>query len=177
VCNAKKPKLKDLKKILELISKDNNCQIFEPNSKLIIDRKIPDELDLFFKLTNGVSLFENESFGIKIIGKEEFISTNKYFYPKDDVIWEELDGDITNEWFLIGKNEELSQYISIDLTDNKRGNCYDSFLDTHGEEGMSEIVALNFTELLWKLYNSKGKGDSWYWIDNKFEKIGDAFDE
>ena len=175
MCNAKN-KVKDLEKIIELISKDKNCQIFEPTPELIIDRKIPDDLNLFFKLTNGVSLFENESFGIKIIRKEEFISTNEYLYPEDDAIWEELDGDITNDWFLIGKSQELSQYISIDLTDDKNGKCYDSCLETHGEEGMSEIVAQNFTELLWKLYNSKGKGESWYWLDDKFEKLGDAFD-
>lgn len=127
-------------------------------------------------MTNGISLFENEPFGIKLIGKEDFIATNEYLYPKDDVIWEELEGNVTNNWFLIGKSEELSQYISIDLTDTKNGNCYDSFLETHGEEGMSEIIALSFTELLWNLYNSKGKGESWYWNKNEFEKIGDAFD-
>ncbi|CAM1365328.1 hypothetical protein [Tenacibaculum xiamenense] len=168
--------MKDLKEIIKLISKDDNCKVFKPNPKLIIKRKIPKDLDLFFKLTNGINLFENEPFGIEIIGKENFISTNEYLYPKDDVIWEELEGDITNNWFLIAKSEELSQYISIDLTDNKNGNCYDSFLDTHGEEGLSEIVANNFTELLWNLYKSKGKGESWYWIKKEFEKIGDAFD-
>ena len=47
------------------------------------------ELNFFSYL----GLFENESFGIKIIGKEEFVSTNEYLYPKNDVIWEELDGD------------------------------------------------------------------------------------
>ena len=168
--------MRDLKKIIELISKDSNSRIIEPNNELKIDREIPKDLELFFKLTNGISLFENESFGIKVIGKEDFISTNKDLYPKDDVIWEELEGDITNEWFLIAKSEELSQYISIDLTEDNFGKCYDSFLQTHGEEGMSEIIANDFTELLWNLYSSKGKGKSWYWNENDFEKIGDAFD-
>lgn len=168
--------MKKLSDLVDLISKDPNCKIIEPNPEIIIDRKIPNDLDLFFTLTNGISLFENESFGIKIIGKEEFISTNKYIYPKDDVIWEELDNDITNEWYLIAKSPELAQYISIDLTDQNFGRCYDSYLPIHGEEGMSEIVANNFTEFLWNLYNSGGKGESWYWNESKFEKIGDAFD-
>lgn len=166
----------DLKKLIELISKDSDCKILEPNNELTIDRKIPKDLDVFFKLTNGISLFENEPFGIKIVGKEDFISTNKYLYPEDDVIWEELEGDITNEWFLIAKSEELDQYISIDLTDKNFGKCYDSYLSTHGEEGMSEIIANSFTELLWNLYSSKESGESWYWNGDKFEKIGDAFD-
>ncbi|CAL2055566.1 SMI1/KNR4 family protein [Tenacibaculum sp. 190524A05c] len=168
--------MKKLKELIKIISKDSDCKILEPNTEIIIDKKIPDDLHLFFKLTNGINLFENESFGIKIIGKEEFISTNKYLYPDDDVIWEELQNDITNEWYLIAKNQELAQYVSIDLTDRNFGKCYDSYLSTHGEEGMSEIIANSFTELLWNLYISKGKGESWYWNDSKFEKIGDAFD-
>lgn len=168
--------MENLKKLIELISKDSNCRILEPNSEIAIDRKIPEDLDLFFKLTNGIILFENKSFGIKVIGKEDFISTNEFLYPEGDVIWEELEGDITNEWFLIAKSPELAEYISIDLTDQNYGKCYDSYLSTHGEEGMSEIVANSFTELLWNLYNSKGIGESWYWNNNEFEKIGDAFD-
>ncbi|WP_299137000.1 SMI1/KNR4 family protein [uncultured Tenacibaculum sp.] len=168
--------MENLKELIELISKDSNCKILEPNNETVIDKKIPNDLDLFFKLTNGINLFENEPYGIKVITKEEFISTNKYLYPEDDVIWEELEGDITNEWFLIAKSPELAQYISIDLTDQNFGKCYDSYLSTHGEEGMSEIIANNFTELLWNLYNSRGKGKSWYWNESPFEKIGDAFD-
>ncbi|SNR14165.1 SMI1/KNR4 family protein [Tenacibaculum jejuense] len=168
--------MEKLKHLIKVITKDSNCEVFKPNTEISIDRKIPDDLDLFFKLTNGIRLFQNESFGIEIIGKEDFISTNKYLYPKDDIIWEELEGDITNEWFLIAKNPELAQYVSIDLTQQNFGKCYDSYLSTHGEEGMSEIVAHNFTELLWSLYHSKGKGDTWFWNKNDFKKIGDAFD-
>ncbi|WP_435262652.1 hypothetical protein [Tenacibaculum sp. nBUS_03] len=168
--------MEKLKELIELISKHSNCKILKPNAEIIIDRKIPNDLDLFFRLTNGVSLFEREAFGVKIVGKEEFISTNKYLYPEDDVIWEELEEDITNEWFLIAKSPELAQYISIDLTDQNFGKCYDSYLSTHGEERMSEIVANSFTELLWNLYNSRGKGETWYWNERDFEKIGDAFD-
>jgi hypothetical protein len=166
--------MENLKELVELISKDSNCKILEPNNEIFIDRKIPDDLDLFFKLTNGISLFENEPFGIKVIGKEEFISTNKYLYPEDDVIWDELKGDLTNEWFLIAKSPALAQYVSIDLTNHGFGKCYDSYLSTHGEEGMSEVISNSFTELFWNLYNSKG--ESWYWNQTKFKKIGDAFD-
>lgn len=102
-------------------------------------------------------MFENEPYGITITGREEFIPTNKYLYPKDDVIWEELEGEVCNEWYLIAKVDEMSQYISIDLTAERLGQCYDSFYEIHSLEGDSTIVAKNFTDLLTKLYQNKGQ--------------------
>jgi len=78
--------MRDLKALLQLISKDSNCTILEPHNELVLEKKIPEDLALFFKLTNGVVLFENEPYGITMVGKEEFVSTNKFLYPEDDVI-------------------------------------------------------------------------------------------
>ncbi|QIH33868.1 hypothetical protein [Sphingobacterium sp. DR205] len=69
----------------------------------------------------------------------------------------------------------MSQYISIDLTNERNGQCYDSFYETHSLQGDSAIVAKNFTELLKNLYANKGK--HWYWLPEDFEKLGDAYDE
>lgn len=167
---------KGIRELIALISKDPDCTVFEPNHSFKIEKDIPKDLAVFFELTNGVELFYEKSFGIKIIGKENFIPTNKHLYSEDDPIWQELENDRTNEWFLIAESPQLSQYISIDLNTTTLGKCYDSFIDIHGAEGMSDIVALNFTDLLWNFYNSKGQGDSWYWIQDSFEKLGDAFD-
>lgn len=91
------------------------------------------------------------------------------------MIWEELQDDISNDWYLIAESPTQSQYISIDLREYHNGYCYDSFLDIHATPGESAIIAKNFTELLSLLYQAKGK--SWYWTNTNFESYGDAYDD
>lgn len=72
-------------------------------------------------------MFLDKPYGIKIVSSNEFIPTSKRLYPEDDIIWEELEGDISNEWYLIAESEQINQYISIDLSKSHFGYCYDSF--------------------------------------------------
>ncbi|WP_337085152.1 SMI1/KNR4 family protein [Elizabethkingia anophelis] len=164
-----------IEELIDLIKQDENCEVIPAKNKIALPTNIPDDLKKFYELTDGIKLFESEPYGIKIVGREEFIPTNKYLYPKDDVIWEELEGEVCNEWYLIAKVDEMSQYISIDLTSERNGQCYDSFYETHSLQGDSAIVAKNFTELLTKLNHNKGQ--HWYWLQDDFEKLGDAYDE
>ena len=53
-------------------------------------------------------------------------------------------------------------------------NLRDSFWDRHGVVGEQPIIANSFTELLEQLYQSKG--DYFYWLQEDFENIGDAYD-
>lgn len=100
--------------------------------------------------------------------------TNSVLFPPEDVIWEELEDDISQKWYLIAKSESLSQYISIDLSEVNIGKCYDSFLETHANPNDSPIISKNFTELLVRLYATKGK--NWFWLESNFESYGDAYD-
>lgn len=165
----------NITELIDLIKQDENCEIKPANKEIALPANIPNDLKEFYELTDGIKLFENEPYGITITGREEFIPTNKYLYPKDDVIWEELEGEVCNEWYLIAKVDEMRQYISIDLTAERLGQCYDSFYEIHSLEGDSTIVAKNFTDLLTKLYQNKGQ--HWYWLQDDFEKLGDAYDE
>ncbi len=165
--------MSQIKELIELIKKNSECIVHSPSTDKI-NLEVPDDLMEFYEYTNGVSLFPDKPYGIEIVEKSKLISTNEFLYPKNDVIWEELENDVTNDWFLIAKSDELSQYISVDLTKDKFGKCYDSFYDTHGEEGMSQIIAKNFTDLLTNLY--KIKGLNWFWLESDFENLGDAFD-
>ena len=47
--------------------------------------------------------------------------------------------------------------------------------DRHGVVGECSVIAISFTELVERLFRSKGK--SLYWLDDNFEYIGDAYDE
>ena len=83
----------------------------------------------------------------------------------DDVIWEELADDISNDWFMIASSQELSQYISIDLNKKRFGFCYDSFIETHATPDESPIIAKSYTELLEKLVSNEKE---WFWLDSSF---------
>ncbi len=165
----------NISELINLIKQNENCEVRPANNEIALPTNIPDDLKEFYELTDGIKLFENEHYGITITGREDFIPTNKYLYPEDDVIWEELEGEVCNEWYLIAKVDKMSQYISIDLTEERLGQCYDSFYEIHSLEGSSTIVAKNFTDLLTRLYQNNGQ--HWYWLQDCFEKLGDAYDE
>lgn len=162
--------------ILELIERDSNCELIRVNRKEL-DKEIllPEDLKYFYQNYDGIDFYKNESFGIKIVSYQEFKVTNTVLFPEDDIIWEELEGDISNNWYLIASSEELGQYISIDLSQGeKKGYCYDSFIETHSHPEDSMIIAKSFTELLERIYESKGK--EWYWTLQSFSNYGDAYD-
>ncbi|MDA3613400.1 hypothetical protein [Polluticaenibacter yanchengensis] len=165
----------NITELIATIRLDTACEVRPVNTETNLPGNLPDDLNLFFEQTDGIILFKNEPYGIEIVKREDFISTNKYLYPEGDVIWEELEGEISNQWYLIAKADEMSQYISIDLTKERNGQCYDSFYETHSLEGDSPIIAKNFTELLANLYQNKGQ--HWYWLQDHFENLGDAYDE
>ena len=164
-----------IQEILNQIELDNQCKLTKKKSDIFFDITIPNDLEYFYKNYESLELFPNEPFGIRITLPKDFIPTSKRLYPEDDVIWEELEDDISNNWYLIAEAEEQSQYISIELSEFNNGYCYDSFLDIHATPGESIIIAKSFTELLESLYKAKGK--SWYWTEPNFESYGDAYDD
>lgn len=161
--------------VLQKIESDPNCKLLKRESIQKSNLKLPSDLKYFYENYDSLELFVNKTYGIRIVSLNEFIPTNKRLYPEDDIIWEELEDDISNEWFLIAESKELSQYISIDLRKSHLGYCYDSFLETHATPDESMIIAKSFTELLEKLYSGNGK--DWFWLDDEFESYGDAYDE
>lgn len=165
-----------LQELLKKIETTQGCELIKRTSPLSLsDKKLPEDLEYYFSNYDGIKLFSDMPFGIIIVGINDFRVTNEVLYPEDDVIWEELEGDISENWYMIAKAEELDQYISIDLDDDRMGYCYDSFLETHANPGFSLIIAKSFTELLERLFNSKG--EFWFWNSEGFEGYGDAYDE
>jgi len=162
-----------LEKLIELIEKNSGCYVKQPNFDIHLLEQIPDDLRRFYDLTDGILLFENEPYSIEIIGREEFIPINQIFFSIDER--KDLEGEISNNWFLIGKNDSLGQYVSIDLSEGKEGQCYDSFHETHGLVGDSSIIAKSLSDLLRLLYQNKGQ--YWYWLEEGFERLGDAYDK
>ncbi|MCV9933858.1 SMI1/KNR4 family protein [Flavobacterium sp. LS1R47] len=164
-----------IQEILEQIELDHRCNLIKKVSDMTGGLNLPKDLEYFYNNYESLELFPDESFGIRIVSPKNFIPTSQRLYPEGDVIWEELEDDISNHWYLIAEAEEQSQYISIDLGEFHNGYCYDSFLDIHATPGESNIIAKNFAELLERLYKSEGK--SWYWVEPSFVSYGDAYEE
>lgn len=162
-----------MEKILEILKKIENfedCIISKYDlSKVInIEYNLPDDLKYYLENYNDIILFKSSDYSIKINGITNFIKANPI------IIGEEIPDDRSFDWFIIAQDDN-SQYITIDLSIERLGFCYDSFWDRHGLVGEQPIIAKSFTELLEKLFNSYGK--SLYWLEDKFQSYGDAYDE
>ncbi|WP_249418664.1 hypothetical protein [Escherichia fergusonii] len=96
--------------------------------------------------------------------KEKILQANQ------EIVGETCDGDISASWYLIGKVNN-NEYLSIDLSHERNGRCYDSNYEIHGVVGSCPIIAMSFTELLSKLYFSNG--DDIYWA---YKDYGDAYE-
>ena len=60
------------------------------------------------------------------------------------------------------------------MSKNRLGYCYDSFWDRYCVVGEQSIITKSFTELLERIYASKG--NMWYWMREDFSSYGDAYD-
>ena len=60
------------------------------------------------------------------------------------------------------------------MSKDRLGYCYDSFWDRYSVVGEQSIIAKSFTELLERIYASKG--NMWYWMREDFSSYGDAYD-
>ncbi|SUB88390.1 SMI1 / KNR4 family [Porphyromonas macacae] len=161
--------MKEIIEILTEIENTKDCTVSKlerPIKKLPFE--LPKDLEYYLKNYSSIVLFQNADYSIKIVGVSEFKRANPV------IVGEEAEDDISHNWYIIA-DDNNSQYITIDLTKDKLGYCYDSFWDRHGVVGEQAVIAQSFTELLERLYNSKGQ--SWYWIDSNFQSYGDAYDD
>src|SRR4051812_8496035 len=159
----------EILQLLEIISKDANCKVFPSVGKPELPNNIqlPQDLAQFYELCGGVYLFETKEYAIKIVEPEKFVRANPI------IILEEGADDNSFDWFIIA-HDLSSQYITIDLSEEKKGRCYDSFWEIHASMGNQPIIARSFTQLLANLYENKGQ--YWYWLREDFNKLGDAYD-
>lgn len=151
---------------LETVRELEDCEILPPAGQPETTISIPEDLSKFYELCGGMSLFSNADYGIDIVPPDEFERANPV------IVGEDVAEDISFNWFIIAKSGE--QYITIDLSAERFGHCYDSFWDRHGIIGETQIIAKNFENLLDNLI--RGRGTHWYWLSSEFENLGDAYD-
>lgn len=155
--------------ILNKIRQNSECIIYKESGLPQVgkDIKLPADLIEFYQYCGGVSMFQKEEFGFRIVKPEEVVLANPI------IVGELCEEDISSQWYIIAKDKE-NNYITMDFSKERLGKCYDSFWDRHGVVGECAVVARNFTELLENLYYSKGK--YLYWLEEDFISLGDAYD-
>ncbi len=161
----------NMKQLIEIIKTLPNCRVHGPTRLPKFDKDkhvLPSDLKEFYSLCGGLVLFENEEYAIHIVAPEEFVLANPI------IIGELCADDISSNWYIIGK-DCMDGYVTMDLSDERLGRCYDSFFDRHGIVGESQIIANSFTDLLINLINNQGQ--YWYWLKRNFKPLGDAYDE
>ncbi|MDU5003486.1 MAG: SMI1/KNR4 family protein [Veillonella sp.] len=146
-----------IKELIEKLEQKSSHQFLKAVSKPEFAFPLPKDLEFFYENYEYAILNIDTYCEIRISSLSELQPTNQILYPADDVIWEELADDISNDWFMIASSQELSQYISIDLNKKRFGFCYDSFIETHATPDESPIIAKSFTELLEKLVSNENQ--------------------
>jgi cell wall assembly regulator SMI1 len=129
--------------------------------------KLPDDLREFVTLCSGVSLFEDADCPIHVFGLDKIRRANPVLAGIGG------EGHPSYTWFLIADFEN-GNYISIDLSPDRLGRCYESSWATHSLVGQSPVVATNFTDLLRRAVDNQG--DYLWWLKESFESLGDAYD-
>ncbi len=132
---------------------------------------LPDDLREFYEVCGGLSLFERSTSPMIIVPPVEVVLANPILFPglSPEKLASSLD-DISWSWYLIARNHSR-EYLTIDLSKERVGRCYDSFIGCHANPGSSTIVAFSFTELLIHLYEDKGQN----WLSDVIS-LGDAYD-
>ena len=165
--------------IKELVDKTRttpDCYMANPCGlpQISTEHQLPDDVREFYEICGGASLFENtEVYRVSILPPAEVVLANPVIVGPDGYSEEDLK-DISWSWYLIARDDN-GEYLTIDFSKQRLGRCYDSFYEIHAMAGSSPIIALSFTELLNRLYESQGKNQ--YWESPDFVSLGDAYDD
>ncbi len=158
----------NIKDLVHLIKSAPDCTVQSSNGIPLenSDITLPEDLTEFYKACGGIIFYSSKD-TFEIVPPEEVVPANPV------IVGELCEEDISSQWYIIAKDS--SNYITIDLSPERLGRCYDSFWDCHGVVGECAVVANSFTELVQCLYDYKGNGA--FWLDDDFEYLGDAYDE
>jgi antitoxin YokJ len=147
--------------LINQIREHPDCLVIPPSLKRLELPQglfIPDDLQEFYSMCNGLTLFETAEYTYRILGVEEVLPLDRIYYGECFC----NDGVISGSWFFIAENWNADK-IAIDTHPSRLGRCYDCFV---GEDYL--VIAKSFSELLAALYNNKG--DYTYWLKSDFQR-------
>jgi hypothetical protein len=163
-----------MRSLIDEIRKSKECDVLQPSGlpKIKPPHVLPQDLREFYTECGGVHFFRNSDYAMEIVTPDNFLLSNPVIFSED---WETdiSKDDRSNDWYIVAQAGP-EQRISIDLNDARMGRCYDSFWDIHASPGESTIIALSFIKLVKSIF--KSRGGYWFWLDESFKGLGDAYD-
>ncbi len=171
--------------IQKYISKANSmedCVVLQKSNLPSIsdEYKLPDDLVQFYSKCGGMSLFEDYENAVRIVTPSEFVNANSKLFDNEIIQGEIEKGTYLNEisrhWFIVADLYN-SNYIVIDLSEERYGLCYTAFHELYPEVDSCTIIARSFTELLECFVYGDNQSDCFYFEENYFEPYGDAYDD
>jgi antitoxin YokJ len=166
-----------IEKLLTRIQATPDCRIDTPAGLPVMEEpyRLPDDLRNFYQLCGGLSLAENAPYSVTIVPPTRCVLANPVILGEVSELAQVEEGeDISWSWYIIADCGN-GDYLTIDLSQERLGRCYDSFHETYGLRGDTPIIARSFTELVTSLYERRGQ--YWYWLRPDFISFGDAYDE
>lgn len=169
--------MKSIQEVLVEIEMLQDCYLYPAQGlpKISTTHALPGDLLEFYRQCGGVSLYQSSAYSIEVVPPAKVTLANPKIIGISEEGLKALSEDsldISWSWYIIAEGAN-AQYITIDLSRERLGRCYDSFWDRHATPGYSPIIAKSFTELLGRLVENRGK--HWYWLQPEFQPYGDAY--
>lgn len=163
--------LPPITEIIALIQQTPGCELLPPTGLPILSSslQLPADVEAFYHVAGGASIFAGGGFlyPFFIVKPEAFVAANPL------IIGEPNPDDRSSSWYTL-VHDGNGDFLTIDLSSDRLGVCYDSFHETHGLSGQTPVVALSFSELVIRLINNNGNHP--YWLQPDFAPLGDAYD-
>ena len=160
----------DVDNLLNLIEHTSDCRLLAPSGLPTIEREhiFPDDLARFYALCGGAVIYESSAYCANISPPQDLVLANPV------IAGVRGEYDITSSWYIVAYLPNDGNYITIDLSNNRLGRCYDSSLGRHGNPVYCPVIAKSFLDLLANLHREGG--NYWYWLEDGFAPLGDAYD-
>ena len=154
---------------LRAIADTPDCRVLPPQGVPVVGGGlgVPADVAEFYERCGGVDLYGNSEFPISIVRPPRFRPSNPV------IVGEQFPEDLSSSWYVVAETPDR-EYLSIDLSRERQGRCYDSFHDVHSMAGSDPVVASGFSELLDRLVENAGR--HWYWLRPDFVGLGDAYE-
>ncbi len=159
--------------LLEQLDERRDCRLLSPagHPRLGPGHVLPDDLREFYDRCGGATVRVGHPYGLDLRAPDQLVLSNSLVAGQEAV----PAGDISESWYVVASGVGSGiDLISIDLHPDRLGRCYDSFWDVHASPGNCDVVATSFTDLLRRALLSEA--DSWWWTEDPFEGLGDAYD-